>query len=97
MNSSIIGNIMANGTVEAGSVLNLTNNWIAGAVTYADSGGLVERNTIVTGVGIAVGAHGGPDDVPTVNEKYYRRCDRRYNGWRWDWGACRRHYEQSLH
>jgi hypothetical protein len=67
VNSSTVGNIYANGTVEASSVLNLTNNWIAGGVEYDDAGGLVQGNTIGNG-GIVLGGGSGPDDAPTVNE-----------------------------
>ncbi len=68
VNSSVIGNVSANGTVEASSELNLTNNWISGGLDYGDAGGLVQGNTIVTtGIGIVLGHGAGPDVAPTIN------------------------------
>jgi hypothetical protein len=67
VNSSIIGTVSANGTVEGSSVLNLTNSWIAGGVEYGDAGGLVQGNTIVGAAGITLGSGAGPDVAPTVN------------------------------
>jgi hypothetical protein len=73
VSSSILGGTDADGTVSAGSELNLTNNWIVGDVNYGEAGGLVQGNTIFGGV--SMGGSANPDTAPTINENTFVGAD----------------------